>query len=336
MKAWQIKDQFGLRHLELCDTPKPILKSGEILLKMQAASLNYRDMVTVEGGYGKTVKTPLIPCSDGAGVVEECGPNTSRFNRGDLICPSFFPNWKDGSADPGKLPDALGGAYGGTLCDYMVVSEDACVKAPAHLNAIEAATLPCAALTAWSALFELSSLKSSDCLVIQGTGGVALFALQLAKAVGATVLITSSSDEKLERARNLGADHLVNYRTHPQWDREVKKIWSQGADHIIELGGAQTLEQSIRATRIGGHISLIGVLSGANTNTIPLPLILMRNIRIQGVTVGSRTAFERMNSFLEKHQIHPVIDTTFPFEETIAAFKHLTSGKHFGKVCVEF
>lgn len=336
MKAWQITDQFGLRNLELCDIPQPVLRSGEILLKMQAASLNYRDMVTVEGGYGKTVKTPLVPCSDGAGVVVECGANTTRFSVGDLICPSFFPNWQNGPADPSKLPDALGGAYGGTLCDYMVVKEDACVKAPAHLNAIEAATLPCAALTAWSALFELSTLKSSDCLVIQGTGGVALFALQLAKAVGASVLITSSSDEKLEKARALGADYLVNYRTHPQWDREVKKIWSQGADHIIELGGAQTLEQSIRATRIGGHISLIGVLSGANTNTIPLPLILMRNIRIQGVTVGSRTAFERLNSFLEKHQIHPVIDTSFAFEDAVEAFKYLTSGKHFGKVCVGF
>jgi len=336
MKAWQITDQFGIDHLAQVDLPTPKLSSGEILLKMEAASLNYRDMVTVAGGYGKTVKTPLIPCSDGVGIVVECGPDTTQFQVGDHICPSFFPKWKDGPARPGGLPDGLGGAYSGTLCEYMVVAEDACVLAPDHLSPVEAASLPCAALTAWSALFELSSLKSSDCLVIQGTGGVALFALQLAKAAGAQVLITSSSDAKLEKAKALGADHTVNYLTTPQWEREVKKVWSQGADHIIELGGAQTLEQSIRATRIGGHISLIGVLSGANTKEIPLPLILMRNICIQGVTVGSRNGFARMNSFISKHKINPVIDRTFGFDEAVEAFHYLEQGQHFGKVCVAF
>ncbi|MDV7341641.1 NAD(P)-dependent alcohol dehydrogenase [Terasakiella sp. A23] len=336
MKAWQIKDQFGLEHLTLSDMPTPKLNSGEILLKMEAASLNYRDMVTVAGGYGKSVKTPLIPCSDGVGVVAECGPDTNLFQVGDRICPSFFPKWKDGPARPGRLPDALGGAYSGTLCEYMAVSETACVKAPDHLSPVEAASLPCAALTAWSALFELSSLTSSDCLVIQGTGGVALFALQLAKAAGAQVLITSSSDNKLEKAKALGADYCVNYLDTPEWDREVKKIWAHGADHIIELGGAQTLEQSIRATRIGGHISLIGVLSGANTKEIPLPMILMRNICIQGVTVGSRSGFERMNSFISKHQITPVIDRTFDFDDAVDAFRYLEQGQHFGKVCVAF
>jgi len=336
MKAWQIQDQFGLNQLDLVDIPAPKLKSGEVLLKMQAVSLNYRDLVTVEGGYGKTVKTPLTPCSDGVGVVVECGPDTSQFKVGDRLCPSFFPNWKEGPARPGGLPDALGGAYGGTLCEYMAVSETACVRSPDHLTAPQAASLPCAALTAWSALFELTSLRSSDCLVIQGTGGVALFALQFAKAAGASVLITSSSDEKLERAKALGADHLVNYRTQPQWDSAVKKIWPHGADHVIELGGAQTLEQSIRATRIGGHISLIGVLSGTNTNQIPLPLILMRNICIQGVTVGSRNGFDRMNKFISQHEIVPVVDQTFAFDQAKEAFRHLEKGVHFGKVCVEF
>ncbi|WP_419799011.1 MAG: zinc-dependent alcohol dehydrogenase family protein [Terasakiella sp.] len=336
MKAWQIEKTFGLENLNLIDLPAPKLNPGQVLVKMTAASLNYRDLVTVAGAYGKTVKTPLIPCSDGAGYVVECGPNANRFEVGARVCPIFFPDWMDGPARPSVIPQALGGAYDGTLSEYMVVSENACIPIPDYLSDIEAASLPCAAVTAWSALFEQSALSSSDCVVIQGTGGVALFALLFAKAAGAQVLITSSSDKKLERAKELGADYTVNYYDHPVWRQQVKKIWSEGADHIIELGGAQTLEQSIRATRIGGHISLIGVLTGANTSSIPLPMILMRNIRIQGVTVGSKTAFERMTAFMEKHNIKPVIDQTFNFKEVPSAFKYLESGQHFGKVCVEF
>ncbi|NVJ90005.1 MAG: NAD(P)-dependent alcohol dehydrogenase [Methylocystaceae bacterium] len=336
MKAWQITDQFGLNNLNLVDVDPAKLQAGELLLKMKAASLNYRDMVTVSGGYGKTVKTPLTPCSDGVGELVERGDGATRFDVGTRLCPNFFPKWIDGKASPDGMPDALGGAYDGTLSEYMIVQENSCVEVPQSINDVEAATLPCAALTAWSGLFEQASLKSSDCVVIQGTGGVALFALQFAKAVGAQVLMTSSSDEKLARTKEMGADFCVNYRTTPDWDREIKKIWPQGADHIVELGGAGTLEKSIRSTRIGGHISLIGVLSGANASNIPLPLILMRNICIQGVTVGSRNGFERMNAFIEKHKIKPVVDHIFAFEKAPEAFKHLESGQHFGKICVEF
>ncbi len=336
MKAWQIEKNFGLEYLVQNDLPHPSLKSTQVLLKMNAASLNYRDLVTVAGGYGKTVKTPLIPCSDGAGIIEECAEDSKRFKKGTRVAPIFFPEWIGGPATPYVLPNGLGGSYDGTLSQYMVVDEKSLVEIPDHLSDLEAACLPCAALTAWSALFEHGALNSSDCVVIQGTGGVALFALLFAKAVGAQVLITSSSDEKLKRAKQLGADHTVNYYTNPAWGKEIKKIWPEGADHIIELGGAQTLEQSIRSVRIGGHISLIGVLSGTNTNSIPLPLILMRNIRIQGVTVGSRHGFERMNTFMAEHNLKPVIDSVYSFDEVPAAFRHLESGSHFGKVCIEF
>jgi len=336
MKAWQIEKSFGLENLQLIDTPSPKLKDGQILIKMTAASLNYRDLVTVAGAYGKTVKTPLTPCSDGVGHVVETGPATHTFKAGDRISPIFFPDWHDGPATPEVIPQALGGAFDGTLSEYMVVDEKSCVGVPDYLSDSEAASLPCAALTAWNALFEQATTNSSDCVVVQGTGGVALFALLFAKAAGAQVLITSSSNDKLDRAKELGADHCVNYYDNPNWLQEVKKIWPEGADHVIELGGAQTLEQSIRATRIGGHISLIGVLTGPNTSSIPLPMILMRNIRIQGVTVGSRAAFERMNTFMEKHNIKPVVDKIFPFREVPSAFKHLESGQHFGKVCIEF
>ncbi|WP_135075714.1 NAD(P)-dependent alcohol dehydrogenase [Terasakiella sp. SH-1] len=335
MKAWQIENSFGLENLHIKEVAYPKLQNGQVLIKMAACSLNYRDLVTVAGAYGKTVKTPLVPCSDGVGTVVEQGPNATRFPIGTRISPIFFPHWIDGAATPYVLPDALGGAYDGTLAQYMAVDEKACVMVPDHLTDVQAASLPCAALTAWSALFEQADLNSSDSLVIQGTGGVALFALLFAKAVGAQVLITSSSDQKLAMAKELGADHTVNYYDNPNWRNEVKSVWSEGADHIIELGGAQTLEQSIRSVRIGGHISLIGVLTGTNTSSIPLPLILMRNIRIQGVTVGSRSAFERMNDFIREHKITPVIDRTFNFNEVPSAFKYLESGQHFGKVCIE-
>ncbi|SCA58157.1 NADPH:quinone reductase [Candidatus Terasakiella magnetica] len=336
MKVWQIEKSFGLENLHQVDIPTPKLQSGQVLIKMAAASLNYRDLVTVAGAYGKTVKTPLIPCSDGVGYVVEAASDASRFSVGTRVCPIFFPDWITGPATPYVLPNALGGAYDGTLAQYMVVDEKNCVMAPDHLSDIEAASLPCAALTAWSALFEQAALNSSDCVVIQGTGGVALYALLFAKAVGAQVLITSSSDKKLKRAKEMGADYAVNYYDSPSWLSEVKKIWPEGADHIVELGGAQTLEQSIRAVRIGGHISLIGVLTGTNTSSIPLPLILMRNIRIQGVTVGSRSAFERMNDFITEHKLQPIIDRSFNFDEVPSAFKYLESGQHFGKVCIEF
>lgn len=334
MKVWRIEESFGLENLSLSEVATPTPKTGEILLKMQAISLNYRDMVTVAGGYGKTVKTPLVPCSDGVGTVIETGSSTGTFEKGVRLSPIFFPKWKDGLASPSVLPEALGGAYDGALCEYMIVDEDACVRVPDHLSDVQAASLPCAALTAWSALFEQSHTSENDRIVIQGTGGVALFALLFAKAVGAEVLITSSSDQKLERCKKLGADHCVNYYTQPNWGHEVKKVWSDGADHIIELGGAQTLEQSIRSVRIGGQISLIGVLTGTNSGNLPLPLILMRNVRIQGISVGSKAAFERMNAFIDTHKIEPVIDRIFNFQDTQKAFRYLESGQHFGKVCI--
>lgn len=334
MKAWVIKSEFGLDRLSLEKQEIPEVGVGQLLIKLQASSLNYRDIITVEGGYGKTVQAPLIPCSDGVGVVVKQGEAT-YLAEGTRVMPIFFPKWLSGEASPDVMPDALGGRYDGTLSEYMLVKDDSCVVPPEHLTDVEAASLPCAALTAWSALFEHHQIKKNDKLIIQGTGGVALFALQFAKAIGANVLITSSSNEKLARAKSLGADYGINYLEEPQWSKAVKQVWSDGADHVIELGGAATLEQSIRSVRIGGGISLIGVLSGTNTEKLSLPLILMRNIRIQGVTVGSKAAFERMNAFISTNKLQPVIDRVFNFSEAPEAFRYLKAAQHFGKVCIK-
>jgi NADPH:quinone reductase-like Zn-dependent oxidoreductase len=287
----------------------------------------------VRGHYDPRQPLPLIPCSDGVGEVVALGEGVTRVQVGDRVCPIFAQAWRSGEPTPEKLRSTLGGPLDGTLCEEMVVSENSVAKVPSHLDDCEAATLPCAAVTAWSALVTLGQIKPGDTVLVQGTGGVSIFALQFAKLMGASVIATSSSDDKLERLKKLGADELINYKQVPDWGKAVRKYTQHGVDHIIEVGGANTLQQSLKAIRTGGHISLIGVLSGVNSNINILP-ILMQQIRIQGVLVGHRESFEAMNRAIEQHQLRPVIDKIFAWQKSDEAFQHLASGQHFGKVCI--
>lgn len=335
MRTIVIQNSFGLDHLALTDRPiSQAPKRGEVLVKLKAASLNYRDYLMVTGGYGRQ-RLPLVPVSDGVGEVVAVGEDVQTVQVGDRVTPTFFQGWIAGDLTRQHTKHSLGGPLDGTLQDFMTVRADSVVRVPAHLTDVEAATLPCAALTAWSALITQGQLKPGDSVAIQGTGGVALFALQFAKMVGARVAITSKSDAKLERCKALGADLTINYRATPKWG-DVVRQWTngKGVDHVIELGGAETLKQSLRAIRPAGHISMIGVLSGSVAELV-LPLVVMQNICLQGVTVGSRTAHEAMARAIEAHHLRPVIDRTFALEEARAAFDYLSQGQHFGKVCIQ-
>jgi NADPH:quinone reductase-like Zn-dependent oxidoreductase len=277
----------------------------------------------------------MVPLSDGVGVVEAVGPHVTRVKAGDRVAGAFMQTWIDGKPDREKGASALGGAIDGVLSEYRVFHENGLVEVPAHLSDEEAAALPCAGVTAWHALFEAETAKAGDTVLIQGTGGVAIFALQFAKAAGLRPIVISSSDEKLERARELGAAEGVNYRKEPDWEKPVNKLVPGGVDYVIELGGAQTVPHSMRAVRIGGMIALIGILSGVEASISPVS-ILMPSIRLQGIYVGSRAMFERMNRAIELHKITPVVDRVFPWLDVKSAMKHMQEQKHIGKVCLKF
>lgn len=334
MKSFVIQDQFGVEHLTMEERELGAPRRGEVRLKMKAASLNYRDLLMVRGHYNPKQPLPLIPCSDGVGIVEAIGEGVTRVAVGDRVCPIFAQKWLSGEPSHTTSRSTLGGPLDGTLTESMIVSEEGLVVVPDYLTDAEAATLPCAALTAWSALVTLGQIKAGDSVLLQGTGGVSIFALQFAKMLGARVIITSSSDEKLERARALGADDTINYKKDLKWGQTARAlVGKRGVDHIVEVGGAGTLKQSLRAVRTGGQISMIGVLSGVASEVNVLP-ILMQQIRIQGIFVGHRDGFEAMNRAMELHQIRPVVDHIAAFEETPKAFQHMASGAHFGKICI--
>ena len=336
MEVWELKDAFGPEHLTKGERPDPVPGPNQVVVAMRAASLNYRDTLMIRGGYGPRITVPLIPVSDGAGEVVAIGEGVSRVRVGDRVAPTFFQSWIGGEAEPDKFAAQLGGTLDGVLAEFMCVNEQGVSRIPDHLSDEEAACLPCAGLTAWSAVITQGRIGPGSTVLVQGTGGVALFALQFAKMAGARVILTSSRDDKLARARQLGADAVVNYRTTPDWDRVVKELTDgEGCEHVVELGGAGTLERSIRAARIGGSVSLIGVLSGAKAET-PLPLVVMRNLRLQGVTVGSRDGFEAMCRAIARHRLRPVVDRVFGFDDVPAAFAHLEGGHHMGKVCIGF
>ncbi|MBE7440237.1 MAG: NAD(P)-dependent alcohol dehydrogenase [Spirochaetales bacterium] len=333
MQAYRF-DQFGLEHLKPVEIERPQPGPGELLLEMRAVSLNYRDLLMVTGRYNPRLKLPLIPCSDGVGVVVETGPACTMAT-GEEVIPLFSQDWLYGLPRRTMLKSSLGGPLNGTLCEYMVVAESACVRKPSHLSYVEASTLACAALTAWSALVKEARIGPASTVLILGTGGVSIFALQFARLLGARTIITSSSAEKLERARSLGADLTINYSERPSWEKEVYRMTGgEGVDLVIEVGGSGTLEKSIRSVRPGGTISLIGVLAGGSGELNLYP-VLMQNIRIQGIVVGHRESFEEMNRAIELHGLHPVVDQVFPFAASVAAFEHLKSMAHFGKVCIE-
>ncbi len=335
MRVFQIEGEWGMDHLKLSTRPEPKAGPGQVVVQIGASSLNYRDLVVPNKGYGSHTGTlPLIPVSDGAGVVIEVGQGVRRVAVGDRVCPTFFQNWISGEPDLERLTRSLGGPIDGTMADYMCLSEEGVSKVPAHLSDVEAATLPCAALTAWSALVTCSNTRPGDRVLVQGCGGVALFAVAFAKLLGAHVTLISSSDERLERVRQLGVDATINYRTTPEWARATRDITAgRGYDLIMELGGEKTLPQSLRCIRPGGTVAMIGILSGSAMAT-SLGLIITRQVRLQGVTVGHRDGFEAMLRAIEQHRLKPVVDRVFAFEELKEAMAYLQSGAQFGKVCV--
>ncbi|AYV56780.1 zinc-dependent alcohol dehydrogenase family protein [Leptospira kmetyi] len=336
MKVYEIQNQFGLENLKIADRPDPTPGHGEVLVRFRAASLNYRDYLMAIGKYNPKQKLPLIPLSDGAGEIAEVGPGVTKWKVGDKICANFAQTWLDGAPDHRMLKSTLGGPLDGTLCQYRIFPEEGIVPMPENLSFAEAATLPCAALTAYTAIVTHGNIQPGATIVVQGTGGVSIFALQFAKMMGCRVIATSSSDEKLEKCKALGADELINYNEKPNWEKEVRKITDmKGADLVIEVGGAGTLQKSISSTKPWGTIALIGVLAGGESNNLSLFPILMQGIRIQGIIVGSKRNFEDMNIAIGTNKIKPVVDETFSFEEAPKAFETLKSGKHFGKVCIE-
>ncbi len=333
MKAVELTG-VGLEHLKLSQMPKPEPKAGEVLVRMRAASLNYRDLLMVNGVYSRRKVIPIVPLSDGAGEVAAVGEGVTQFKPGDRVIGSFFQGWIAGPPRDEKFVGGLSSDLPGVLSEYRCFAETGLVRTPNYLSDEAASTLPCAALTAWSALVAQSQTVPGDSVVIQGTGGVALFALQFAKLCGAQVIITSSSDEKLERAGALGADHIVNYRKTPEWGKAVVALnGGRGVDHIIELGGAATLAQSLRAVRAGGTISMIGVLSGP-TQELLIPLVVTRNLRLQGVTVGSCEGLATMVQAMALHRVIPVIDRIFEMGEIADAYNHMAAGGHFGKIVI--
>jgi len=334
MKAFEIQDSFGMDNLRPVERPEPTPGPGQVRLRMRAVSLNYRDLMMVRGHYNPRQPLPLVPCSDGVGEVVEVGDGVSRVAVGDRVATLFSQTWLSGRPTADKLTGTLGGPLDGTLAEQMVLSAEGVVAVPGHLSDVEAATLPCAALTAWSALVEQGSVGAGDTVLVQGTGGVSVFALQLAQLLGARVIVTSSSAAKLDRARELGAWQTVNYAEDAAWGKTAQRLTGGvGVDHVVEVGGAGTLAQSLAAARVGGQVSVIGVLSGVASELNIIP-ILMKNLRLQGILVGSREGFERMNRALAVHELHPVVDRVFPFDQAPAAFRHLASGEHFGKICI--
>ncbi len=337
MKAYQIRDEWSLEHIELVEIPKPSPGPGEVLVEMKASSLNYRDMVVANRGYGsKTGNLPLIPVSDGVGIVRELGDGVSRVAIGDRICPLFMQGWISGPPNRERLSTTLGGPIDGVMAEFRCFPQDSVSKVPEELTDLEASTLPCAALTAWSALVEEGKLQPGESVLIQGTGGVSLFALQFAKICGARCILISGSNEKMKRAQELGTDEVLNYQDLPEWGKQVRDFsGGEGVDHIVEVGGPETLPQSLRAIRPGGTISMIGVLSGSEMKA-QLGLIVTRQIRLQGITVGHRDGFEAMASAINASGMKPIVDQVYPFTSLPEAMHSLSEAKHFGKICLEF
>lgn len=334
MKYYAIESGYGFENLRVfeCDTPKP--GAGQVLVKMRATSLNYRDLLVISGRY-PNLSLPLIPFSDGAGEVVEIGEGVSRWKPGDRVAGIFFQKWLDGRIDEVKANSALGGDVNGVLAEFVVFDENGLVAIPVHFSYEEAATLPCAAVTAWNALTS-GGLTCGQSVLTLGSGGVSTFALQLAKAAGARIIATSSSDRKLEQLIELGASDGINYKAVPDWENRVIDLTDgRGVDLVVEVGGAGTFGKSLRAVRFGGHISLIGVLSGSSGDTGPTAAI-RRSVRMQGIYVGSREMFEAVNRVMTFHRIRPVIDRVFPFASVKEALHHMKSGGHVGKIVVSF
>lgn len=334
MNAYHITGTTGLDSLQAVTLPDPTPGPGEVLVRIRATCLNYRDYMNVMGIRGVTGPVPRIPCSDGAGEVAAVGEGVTQFKPGDrVVCP-FMPTWLEGEFSQAHASGALGGAVDGLLRELAVIRAESLLPIPDYLSTEAAATLPCAAVTAWDALHCRGGLKAGETVLILGTGGVSVFALQFAKLAGARVLATTSSDEKAKHLLKLGADAVHNYKTDPDWDTwAVNQTCGLGVDKVIEIGGAETLNRSLKATRFGGHIALIGVLTGTSAE-VQTVQILRKGIRLDGIYVGSREMFAQMLAEMERVKLQPVIDSTFEFKDVPAAFQRIASGKHFGKIVI--
>ncbi|WP_397400078.1 NAD(P)-dependent alcohol dehydrogenase [Phenylobacterium sp.] len=339
MRALNVTAPWGLDAIQVVEAPDPTPGPGQVLVRMKAVSLNYRDLLMVNGMYGRGAATTadvITPFSDGCGVIEAVGAGVTKFKAGDRVATLFFQNWNSGPPNLEKLMSALGFPIPGAGAELQVFGQDGVSKVPEFLTDQQVATLPCAGLTAWRGLFEDARLEPGDTVVLQGTGGVSIFGLQFAKAAGYRTVITSSSDEKLARAQALGADHLVNYKTTPAWSGPVRQATGgRGADFIMEVGGGGTIQESMKAIRIGGHIAIIGVVAGAGDPFNPAALI-GNSAKLQGLSVGSRDMFEAMCRALDLHKIGPVVDKVFPWTDAKAAFSAMAGGEHFGKIVLQF
>lgn len=324
---------FGLDNLTVADRPEPTVGPGQVLVAVKAVSLNYRDLMVTRGQYNPRMPLPRVPCSDCAGEVIAVGEGVVSVKVSDRVCGTFMQDWADGQLSESAAKSALGGAIDGVLAERVVLNETGVVPIPDHLSFEEAATLPCAAVTAWNALTTDFDVAGKTVL-LQGTGGVSVFALQFAKTLGARVFITSGSDDKLARALQMGADAGVNYKTTPDWDKWARQqTGGVGVDLVVEVGGAGTLDRSVKAVRHGGRVALIGVLTGGGT--VDPAGILMKGVTVRGIFVGNRTMFSAMNRHISQHQLRPVIDRVSPFDQFGEAFRHLEAAGHFGKVVVK-
>jgi NADPH:quinone reductase-like Zn-dependent oxidoreductase len=318
----------------LVERPEPKPGFGQVFIRIHATSLNYRDLIVVNGQYGHSQRPHLIPVSDGAGEVVEVGSGITRLKVGDRVMGIFLQTWISGEITLEKMKEDLGGRLDGMLTEYVVLSEEGVVLLPEHLSYEEGATLPCAAVTAWHALVAQGVLSAGETVLVLGTGGVSVFAIQFAKLHGARVIAISSHDDKLTRVRALGVDDSINYTTIPEWEKRVWELTAKrGADHVVEVGGAGTLAKSFHAARYGGRVSLIGVLSGFGGEVDPLP-VLFKSLRVQGIYVGSRDMFEAMNRAIAQAKLKPVIDRVFQFHEAQKAYHYLRGGVHVGKVVI--
>ena len=334
MKLYQIPKPEGIDSLVLREAPTPKPGRGQVLVRMRAASLNYRDLMVLTGRYARGKPLPdLVPLSDGAGEVAEVGPEVTRVKPGDRVAGIFMQTWLGGDIERDHAASSLGGAIHGVLAEYVLFDQQGLVQLPAHLSFEEGATLPCAGVTAWNALYAGRPLIAGQSVLVLGTGGVSIFALQFAHAAGARVIATSSSDDKLARAKSLGASATVNYRQHPEWQKEVLALTNgDGVDHVVEVGGSGTLPRSIEAARLGGQVHQIGVLTGGGQ--IDPSVSMRRGLILRGIYVGSRQMFEAMNRAIAVNQLRPVIDRVFAFDEGREAYRHMQGQSHVGKIVI--
>lgn len=334
MRAWEIISGDGVDALNLAERPIPEPGPGQVAIKVHASSINYRDLTTIEDPISRGLPLPTVPNSDAAGEVTAVGPGVSKFSVGDKVMSCFFEDWAGGPISKAAMDSALGGARQGVLAEHVVLDQSGVIAMPAHLSFTESATLPCAGLTAWHALTRPSPVKPGETVLLLGTGGVSVFAQQFCNIMGARTIVTSSSDEKLGHMRDLGASYLVNYRTTPEWDARVLELTDGvGVDRVVEVGGPGTLQRSINAVRVGGAISLIGVLTGAGGEIVPTNL-MRKSLSLRGIYVGSYDMFEEMNRAMAVHSLTPVVSETFAFEDAKAAYHRMRGAGHFGKMVI--